>query len=318
MKVALWGVWHVHAIDYFHHAVKLGEVVGVYDANEQWCKAFCEKNDAKAFASAEELLASDAEGVSVCTATDEHVEVMERIANAGKHIFTEKVLALSDEGCEQIAAAVERNGVHFVISLPQKYIATRIAVQQVAASGELGKLNYLRFRNCHSGSVDNWLPAHFYNAKECGGGAMIDLGAHGMYLTDWICGQPATYASTFTVSCDSEAMGEKNTDGVEDNAITVMGYTDGCIAVNETGFVSKGYPVSLEVGGDRGYVRMEGRAVVKATADTEYKQVEVAVGENLPLPIEQFLTGNILPGCGMQEAKNLTHMMVMAYQNVAK
>ena len=318
MKVALWGVWHVHARDYLRSALALAEVVGVYDANETWRKEFCEKNNLPEFDSPEALLQSEAEGVIVCTATSEHVEVMERIADAGKDIFTEKVLALSDEGCERIAAAVERNGVKFVISLPQKYNASRIAVQQVAASGELGKLNYMRFRNCHSGSVDNWLPAHFYNAEECGGGAMIDLGAHGMYLTDWICGQPDTYASTFTVSCDSEAMKQKNADGVEDNAVTVMGYANGCIVVAETGFVSKGYPVSLEVGGDKGYVRLEGSTIVKATADTEYKQVEVEIGENQPLPIEQFLTGNILPGCGMEEAKRLTHMMVMAYKNVAK
>jgi hypothetical protein len=32
-------------------------------------------------------------------------------------------------------------------------------------------------------------------------------------------------------------------------------------------------------------------------------------------PIVQFLTGNIQPGCGMTEAKHLTHMMVEAYRN---
>ena len=36
-------------------------------------------------------------------------------------------------------------------------------------------------------------------------------------------------------------------------------------------------------------------------------------GESSPAPIIQFLTGNILPGCAMEEAKALTHLMVMAY-----
>ena len=109
------------------------------------------------------MLQSDAEGVIVCTATDEHVDVMVKLANAGKHIFTEKVMALSDEGAAEIEAAVKRNGVNFVISLPWKYRAPQIAIHNVAKSGELGKLNYLRFRNCHSGALDNWLPAHFYS-----------------------------------------------------------------------------------------------------------------------------------------------------------
>jgi len=318
MKIAVCGVWHVHAGEYTQRAMELGQVVGFWEPNDAHAEDFRKVFDLPRFASFEELLSSDAEGVIVCTATSDHPDLMVRIADAGKHIFTEKVLSLTTEDALRIREAVERNGVKFVISLPQKYNGPQKTVKAVADSGELGKINYLRYRNCHSGSTKGWLPPHFYNAQQCGGGAMIDLGAHGMYLTDWICGQPDTYASTFTVSCDSEAMKEKNADGVEDNAVTVMGYANGCIVVAETGFVSKGYPVSLEVGGDKGYVRLEGRTIVKATADTEYKQVEVEIGENQPLPIEQFLTGNILPGCGMEEAKRLTHMMVMAYRNVAK
>lgn len=318
MKTAICGLWHVHAEGYFQRAQALSEVVGVYEENEQWRREFCQKYGVKEFATFEELLASDAEGVIVCTATDAHTEVIVRIADAGKDVFTEKVLALTDEDCEKIEQAICRNNVQFVISLPQKYGANCMTVQQVAASGELGKLNYLRFRNCHSGSVDNWLPPHFYNAAQCGGGAMIDLGAHGMYLTDWICGEPTSYASVFTKACDDEAVAKINPDGVEDNAVTVMGFANGCIAVTETGFVSRGYPTSLEVGGEKGYVRMDNNGVVKCTADTGYQCVPVAVGENLPMPIDQFLTGNILPGCGIQEAKHLTHMMVMAYRNQAK
>ena len=289
----------------------LGEVVGVYDDNEQRRNDFCSKYNVKPIETFEELLSGDAEGVIVATATNAHVDVMVKLANAGKHIFTEKVLALTDEGAAQIAEAVKRNGVTFVISLPWKYSAPQIAVHEIVKSGELGKVNYLRFRNCHSGSLDGWLPAHFYSQEECGGGAMIDLGAHGMYLTDWICGVPVTATSVFTKS-DATPL---NVDGVEDNAVTVMGFADGCIAINETGFVSRGYPASLEVGGEKGYVRADNNGVVKATAETGYKTVSVEVGERQTSPIDQFLTGNILPGCGIEEALRLTHLMVMAYNN---
>jgi hypothetical protein len=52
---------------------------------------------------------------------------------------------------------------------------------------------------------------------------------------------------------------------------------------------------------------------VKCTAQTNGETVAVALPESLPLPIVQFLKGEILSGCGIKEAKNLTHMMVMAY-----
>jgi len=313
LKTAICGLWHVHAEEYFRKANALTEVVGVWEENEQWRKAFCEKYGLKEFTSFEQLLECGADSVLVCTATNTHAHVMVRLANAGKNIFTEKVLALTDEDCNRIAEAVERNGVEFVISLPWKYRSGPLTLKKVVDSGDLGKINYLRFRNCHSGSVKNWLPEHFYNEEQCGGGAMIDLGAHGMYLTDWICGMPDSYTSMFKLACSVENV--PNGDKVEDNAITMMGYDNGCIALNETGFVSQGYPWSLEVGGENGCVRCDDSGVYKTTTATDMKRVEVELCEALPSPVEQFLTGNILPGCGMTEAKHLTHMMVGAYQN---
>ena len=313
MKVAVFGVWHVHAAGYTGVATKLAEVVGFYERDDALAASFAEKFGIPRFDTPEALLASDAEGVIVCSASSDHAEDIIKIARAGKHIFTEKVLALTDADSERIEAAVNESGVRFVISLFQKYLGSRIAVKEVAASGELGKLNYLRFRNCHSGSTRDWLPKHFYNLEECGGGAMIDLGAHGMYLAEWILGVPVGASSEFTVSCELEAVRAKNTDGVEDNAVTVMRFASGAIAVNETGFVSNYSPVVLEVYGEDGYVCMVGDRVVKCTKATDGVEVEVAVGANAPSPIEQFLTGNILEGCGMREAKALTHMMELAY-----
>lgn len=314
MKIAIYGVWHVHAPQYTRRAMELGEVVGFYEKNSKLADEFARNFDIPRFNTPEELLTSDADGVIVCSASSDHAEDMISIARAGKHIFTEKVLALTDEDCDRIETAVNEGGVTFVISLFQKYLGSRMAVKEIAASGELGKLNYMRFRNCHSGSTKNWLPDHFYNAEECGGGAMIDLGAHGMYLTEWIMGMPVKASSAFTVACDIPAVMTRNADRVEDNAVTVMSFENGAIAVNETGFVSNYSPVTLEVFGEDGFVRMENDRVVKCTKATEGKTVGVDIPANLPSPLDQFLTGNLLPGCSMKEAKALTHMMVMAYK----
>ncbi|MBO5270182.1 MAG: Gfo/Idh/MocA family oxidoreductase, partial [Clostridia bacterium] len=164
MKVAVCGAWHVHAKDYAKHAASLGEIVGVYEENDALRAEFLAKFDVPVFATLDELLASDAEGVIVCSASCDHADHMVRIAEAKKHIFTEKVLALTDEDCERVERAVNENGVQFVISLFQKSIASRRAVKEIAESGELGKINYVRFRNCHSGSTKDWLPRHFYDA----------------------------------------------------------------------------------------------------------------------------------------------------------
>ena len=316
MKVAVCGLWHVHAKDYLKAALRepTAEVVGVWDENPQFCADFEKEYGVKVFDSLEALLSSDAEGVIVTTATNAHPEIICKIADAGKAIFTEKVLALRNEDADRIEEAVNRNGITFVISLPRKYEVGPQTVKAVVDTGELGKLNYLRFRNCHTGSIDNWLPPHFYDEELCGGGAMIDLGAHGMYMTDWILGVPTSFTSVFKTACSNEAV--PNTDKVEDNAITMMGFDDGAIALNETGFVSRGYPMSLEVGGEDGWVRFDNTGVHKSTKATGLKYTEVPLEPAKLSPIDQFLTGHILPGCGMTEAKHLTYMMVEAYRNI--
>jgi predicted dehydrogenase len=317
MKIAILGVWHVHAPGYTRRAMELGEVIGFYERNEELAAGFArEFPTLTRYDTAEALLAGEAEGVIVCSASCDHTVDIIAAAKAGKHIFTEKVLALTDAECDAIAEAVSENGVRFVISLFQKYLGSRKAVKTVVDGGELGKINYLRFRNCHSGSSYNWLPPHFYDARECGGGAMIDLGAHGMYIIDWLLGVPATAVSAFTLACERADVAAKNPDGVEDNAVTVFSYPNGAIAINETGFVSSISPVVFEVFGERGYVRMEGSAVKKCTEASERRLTDVALCDARPLPIVAFLKGEDTTGLGIDEACALTHMMVMSYADL--
>ena len=318
MKVAICGVWHVHAADYTKKALELGEVVGFYERDDGLAAKFAEKFGLFRFPTLDALLSSDAEGVIVCSATKDHAEDIVRIAAAKKHIFTEKVLALSDADCEKVEKAVRENGVDFTISLSKKYFGSCITVKEIVDSGELGKVNYVRFRNCHGGSTRDWLPPHFFNREQCGGGAMIDLGAHGMYLIHWLLGMPVSVRSVFTVACESEKGLAKNVDHVEDNAVSVMQFANGAIAVNETGFVSGISTAVLEVHGETGYVRMEGESVIKCTGETQGKPMAVEVKASRPIPLEQFLTGKLLEGCGIAEAKALTHMMVMAYEGAVR
>ncbi len=312
MKIAILGVWHVHAGEYTEMARDAGATVtGVWDENPAWCKDFAEKYGIAAYASLDELLASDAEAVVVCTATSIHTDCIVRAAAAGKHIFTEKVLALTEAECRTIEAAVNKAGVRFAISYPWKYRPGQMALKAAVDAGRIGKVNFLRFRNCHNGSTAHWLPAHFYNKEECGGGAMIDLGAHGMYLTHWILGEPVGYSSTFTHACRDEKDAEMNPSVLEDNAVTVMSFADGAIAINETGFVTVGCPVIFEIGGETGYLLFDGEKAYLTTPDEG--KVELPLPAPVDSPIARFVKGEPVEGCGMAEAIVLTRMMEGAY-----
>lgn len=297
-------MWHVHAKDYVKVAKELGhEVCAVYDENREWSCSFAQTHGLSAVDSLEELLQSDIEGVIVCSATNRHTEDIISIAEAKKHIFTEKVLALSVEDCDKIADAVNKNGVNFVISMPFKSYGAVIAAKKVLDSGELGAVRYFRFRNVHNGSTADWLPPHFYSKEQCGGGAMIDLGAHGMYVTDWFLGgTPDSYASQFT-DCTGR--------GVEDNAVTVMAYKNGAIAVNETGFVFSGTPRIIDIGGEKGRLHLSGDDIIKVVNG---EQTTVAPEPNAQSPLSLFLSGGQSEQFGLAAARRLTEMMQGAYK----
>ena len=160
----------------------------------------------------------------------------------------------------------------------------------------------------HYEAVDGTI---FYNKEECGGGAMIDLGAHGMYLINDILGLPEKYSSTFNIC----APVPKNKDRVEDHAVTVMTYADGSIAINETGFVSPNNPCMIEVSGEEGFVcYCEERGVELNNESTGYDLKKVEMLADIPEPLEQMLAGDVAEGCGIDEAIDLTRMMNGAYK----
>ena len=310
-KLALWGAWHVHAEKYLSAALDEGaEIVGVYDSDPERKQKIADALSLPAFATEADLLASSADGVIVCTATSDHPYVLTTLARAGKDIFTEKVLAVTDEEAKAIADAVKAAGVTFVISFPYLYRSWTQTALALIGEGKLGRVTSVRFKNCHSGSSGKWLPAAFYSKTECGGGAMIDLGAHGMYLIAALLGMPDTFRSTFT--CAYPEVQPDPLHPVEDNAVTVMTWKNGCIATNETGFVTAGFLKSLEISGTEGTLIWDDTALTMTDSKTG-KFVEVPRLPSKPTPLSQFINRNVYPGCGIDEAMRLTAMMTGAY-----
>lgn len=120
--------------------MKQADIIGVWEEDEKLCREFCDKYQIPAFTSLQQLIDSDAEGVIVCTSTASHADIIEKLAAAKKHIFTEKMLATTEDDCIRIAEAVKSNGVNFAICFPNIYYSGVRTVKQVMESGELDKI----------------------------------------------------------------------------------------------------------------------------------------------------------------------------------
>jgi predicted dehydrogenase len=312
MNIAIISYWHVHAEGYTKEILEKtdSKVTAIWDEDTERGLKYAKQFNVKFYEDYDELLRDKSiEGVVITSASSEHTKLILKAIEAGKKIFSEKVLALTTEDCLQIKEALEKNSASITLSLVKKCEPQFQFAKQLVSSGALGRITYARMRNVHNGSIGNWLPAHFYNLDQCGGGAMIDLGAHPMYLLNWLLGEPKTIQSLFT-----DITGHK----VEDNAVSVIEFEQGAIGVSETGFVSVYNPPTLEISGTKGALLIR-NDVQYATEETNGQWItKDNLPQALPSPLIQWANGdNAVLGdeFGIDAAIMLTRMMDAAYRS---
>ncbi|SEB40051.1 Gfo/Idh/MocA family oxidoreductase [Paenibacillus sp. GP183] len=246
LRIGMISYWHVHAWDYTKEAQAHTdtEITGVWDEDPIRGKAAADKQGVPFYASLNELLSSDIDGVIVNAPTRLHVDVMVAAARAGKHIFTEKVLAPTLREVNEIMAEVKKTGVKLTVSLPRLNHGYTLTILDLLAERILGDITLVRSRLSHNGAIADWLPAHFYNLEECLGGALIDLGCHPMYLTRLFLGEtPTQISAQFGYITGKE---------VEDNAVSLLSTESGALGVVEAGFVNSYSPFNIEIHGTLG------------------------------------------------------------------
>jgi 1,5-anhydro-D-fructose reductase (1,5-anhydro-D-mannitol-forming) len=312
IRVAILSFWHVHAADYTREARAhpRTEVVAVWDEDADRGRAKANELGVTFHADLPELLArTDVDAVVVTTPTRAHRDVIVAAAKARKHIFTEKVLALTPAECRAILAAVDRAGVKLTVSLPRLADGYTVATREILADGRLGEITLVRVRLSHDGAVGRrWLPARFFDPDEAGGGALIDLGCHPMYLTRlFLGGMPDRVSASY---------GHVTGKPVEDNAVALLHYPSGAIGVVEAGFVNPHSPFTIEVHGTEGsllYGTPEARLLVRTTPQgRDDAWTELPLPDRAPGPFDQWV-GHIEAGTTATEnialAVDLTTLM---------
>lgn len=314
LNVAMLSGWHAHARGYAKAvtAMEDARVSVVWDELPERGQAWAKELEAPFEPDLDAVLAREDVDAVVCDApTNMHADIMVAAANAGKHIFTEKVLALTIAECNRIRDAVEAANVRFCISFPFRTRPGSIFAYNAVRDGLIGDLTFLRARVAHNAGSAGWLPPHFWGPVQCGGGAMMDLGAHPMYLIRWIAGQPKRISSTFTYHTGHE---------VEDNAVSVIEFENKCIGVAETSFMSTYSPSSIELSGTDGAIFVGGPAesiqIRSNKLDNKEWHTPNPLPEEGPPPIRTWIDG-ILHGApipfDIEQGTQLTELMQYAY-----
>ncbi|MGQ0637474.1 MAG: Gfo/Idh/MocA family protein [Planctomycetaceae bacterium] len=198
--------------------------------------------------------APDVDLVVVLTSTPGHFEVSRAALLAGKHVLSEKPMAMTlEEGAELVELARRGPGLY----VPAPFTILSPTFQEMAVRlrrGDIGKVGSARGRYGWSGP---WWNEWFYRN---GGGPLFDLACYNITsLTGWLGPAKRVMAMTGAAVPERTVGGKPFRTEIEDNVQVLIDFGDACFAVVTSGFVMQQYrSPALELYGTEGTLQMLG------------------------------------------------------------
>ncbi|MAG93745.1 MAG: dehydrogenase [Planctomycetaceae bacterium] len=139
----------------------------------------------------QELVArDDIDVVDISSPTHTHKEIAIAAAQAGKHIFCEKPMALSAEEAREMYEAVEQAGVKHAIGFNYRRVPAIRLAKQMIEEGKLGDIYHWRGAYLQDWIVDPDFPLTWHLRQETAGyGPHGDLNSHSVDLARYLVGE---------------------------------------------------------------------------------------------------------------------------------
>jgi myo-inositol 2-dehydrogenase/D-chiro-inositol 1-dehydrogenase len=248
LNIGLIGAGRIGRLHAEHLATRVpsARLLAVADVQEHAARQCAEQFGAAAMSDYRALLENrDVQAVLICSATDTHAEMIEAAAQAGKHIFCEKPIALSLPTIDRALAAVERAGVKLQIGFNRRFDANYRRVRQAIAGGEIGQVALL-----HIISRDPAPPPIAY--IRASGGIFLDMTIHDFDMARFLVGDEVEQVyATGGVHVDP-AIGAA---GDLDTVLVVLKFAGGAIGtIDNSRRAAYGYDQRVEVLGSVGAI----------------------------------------------------------------
>ena len=235
-----------------------GRVVAVAEPREEAGRALASEVEADWLPTFEALLErSDVELVILATPSGLHPAQAVLAAGAGKHVVTEKPMAITAHGASSMIAYAKAYGVSLAVIFQNRFLPDTLKLKRAVDAGRLGRLIL-------GGAFVHWRRTADYYAANGGwrgtweldgGGALINQSIHTIDVLQWMMGDVASVAAhTATLTHSIEA---------EDTASASVRFRNGALGVIQgTTSASADFPVRVELIGDRGRAVLESGALV--------------------------------------------------------
>ena len=185
------------------------------------------------------------DAVVICSSTDTHAQIISEAAQAGKHIFCEKPIALDVEKIDQAIDAVKKAGVKLQVGFNRRFDPGFKKAKGLVASGTIGTPHLVRIT-----SRDPEPPPISY--VKVSGGIFLDMMIHDFDMARYLLDQEVVELMAVGSCLVDPAIGEA---GDIDTAIVTLKYENGAWGtIDNSRKAVYGYDQRIEVFGSEGCV----------------------------------------------------------------
>ena len=252
---------HAKALD----QVDSARLVAIAEPREDAGSSFAEEHGATWYTSLDEMLGgADIDVVIVATPSGLHPDQVIQVAQAGKHVITEKPMAITANGASSMIKACEDGGVRLAVIFQSRLSTDVVKVKRAIEKGLLGTPVLA------NGAMYWYRSQEYYAAnggwrgtwKFDGGGALMNQAIHTVDLLQWLMGGvDSIQAHTATLTHDIET---------EDVASASFRFANGAlggITATTSSAENSNYPARIEIIGTGGRVTLENTVVTRWDAE---------------------------------------------------
>ena len=167
--------------------VQIGAVADVVPGRAQEFIDSLSLSGATAFTDHRDALQQEMDGVSVCTPNVAHHRTSIDAMEAGKHVLTEKPMAVTLDQAVEMARVAKQTGKILTIGFQPRYDPNMQMVKSIVQSGQLGKVYYVET----GGGRRRGMPGGTFIRKDlAGAGALADIGCYSLDMALNAIGYP--------------------------------------------------------------------------------------------------------------------------------
>lgn len=125
-----------------------------------------------------------------------HEEVAIYALSRGIHVFSEKPMALTVEGCENMIRTAKENNVRLMIGHSQRFKPAFLKLKEYVDKGTYGKAYRAEFHRYSA--MPKWTWNNWILNPELSGGCVFDFHIHDIDLIKWFFGMPKSLNTVIT------------------------------------------------------------------------------------------------------------------------